>query len=118
MGRGSKAVASEDGRLTAAVINERLQMGVQVEWSEDEFPYFFEWLHLREGAYAVGLEPSTHDVGGESAARANGSMIWLSGGESRSYHTVFTVLDGADSIREGVQASQARQQQPAADVPT
>src|SRR5205807_9729488 len=95
-------VASEDGRLTAAVINERLQMGVQVEWSADEFPYFFEWLHLREGAYAVGLEPSTHDVGGDAAARADGSMIWLAAGASRAYHTNFTVLDGATPIAAAI----------------
>lgn len=110
-------VAGEDGRVAAAVINERLQMGVQVEWSAKELPYFFEWLHLREGAYAVGLEPSTHDVGGETAARADGSMIWLGAGESRSYHTVFSVLDGLDPIGEAIRSIQAHQLQPTADVP-
>jgi len=110
-------VASQDGRVAAAVVNDRLQMGVQVDWSSSEFPYFFEWLHLREGAYAVGLEPSTHDVGGDGAARSDGSMIWLGPGESRAYHTTFTVLDGATSIAEAVQAIQSRQVQPSSDVP-
>jgi len=110
-------VAGDDGRVGAAVVNEHLGLGVQVEWSAGEFPYFFEWLHLREGAYAVGLEPSTHDVSGETAARADGSMIWLGAGESRSYHTTFTVLDGTDQIDQIVRTVQARQQQPAADVP-
>jgi len=110
-------VSGDDGRLTAAVINERLGMGFQLDWSSTELPYFFEWLHLREGAYAVGLEPSTHDVGGETAARADGSMIWLSEGESRSYHTTFSILDGTESITQAVRAIGARQQQPTADVP-
>ncbi|MBV9545152.1 MAG: DUF4432 domain-containing protein, partial [Chloroflexi bacterium] len=66
---------------------------------------------------AVGLEPSTHEVGGDAAAREDGSMIWLQAGESRSYHTTFTVLDGAESIASAVQAIQAVQRQPAADVP-
>ncbi len=110
-------VADDDGRVCATVVNERLGLAVQVEWSAGEFPYFFEWLHLREGAYAVGLEPSTHDVGGEAAARADGSMIWLGAGESRSYHTTFNVLDSADQIDQVVQTIQARQRQPAADVP-
>jgi hypothetical protein len=92
-------------------------MGLQLEWSVNEFPYFFEWLHLHEGAYAVGLEPSTHDVGGEAVARANGSMIWLGAGESRSYHTVFSVLEGAASLAEAVRRIRARQLQPTADVP-
>ncbi len=110
-------VAADDGHLAAAVVNERLQMGMQLDWSAREFPYFLEWLHLREGAYAVGLEPSTHDISGETAARANGSMIWLGAGESRSYHTVFSILDGPEAVAEAVQAIQARQLQPAADVP-
>ena len=65
-------VAAEDGQLAVAVVNERLQLGMQLEWSAKEFPYFFEWLHLREGAYAVGLEPSTHSVDGGAAARLMG----------------------------------------------
>ncbi len=110
-------VAAEDGQIAAAVVNDRLQMGIRLEWSAREFPYFFEWLHLREGAYAVGLEPSTHAIQGEGAARADGSMIWLGRDESRSYHTVFSVLDGAESIAETVHAIQGRQLQPNADVP-
>jgi len=109
-------VAGDDGRVNAAVVNERIGLGVQVEWSASEFPYFFEWLHLREGAYAVGLEPSTHDVGGEVQARADGSMIWLGAGEARAYHTTFSILEG-DRIGQAVSSIQARQQQPLADVP-
>ena len=111
-------VPDDNGRVSAAVVNERLGMGVQVEWPHGEFPYFFEWLHLRDGAYAVGLEPSTHDVSGEVAARADGSMIWLGAGESRSYHTTFVVLEGADDVERVIRSIQARQQQPAADVPS
>jgi hypothetical protein len=110
-------VADAQGRLAAALVNERLSMGFQLEWSAREFPFFFEWLHLREGAYAVGLEPSTHDVSGDAAAREAGTMIWLAPGESRSYHTTFTVLDGAESIGTSVRAIQSVQRQPAADVP-
>jgi hypothetical protein len=44
-------------------------------------------------------------------------MTWLGAGESRSYHTVFRVLDGAAAVRAAVDAIQARQPQPAADVP-
>src|SRR5438094_6317443 len=110
-------VAAADGSVSAVLVSGELQMGLQLEWSVNEFPYFFEWLHLREGAYAVGLEPSTHDVEGDAAARANGSMIWLGAGESRAYHTTFTVLDGSAPITEAVQAIQSRQLHPTSDVP-
>jgi hypothetical protein len=109
--------AGEDGSTAVLLANEKLGLAFQLEWSSREFPYFFEWLHLREGAYAVGLEPSTHNVGGEQAARTDGSMIWLKPGESRVYHTTFSILDGASEIANAVEAIQARQQQPTADVP-
>jgi hypothetical protein len=44
------------------------------------------------GSYAVGLEPSTHHVTGDAAARADGSMIWLTHGAARRYETVFRFL--------------------------
>jgi hypothetical protein len=44
-------------------------------------------------------------------------MIWLQPGESRQYHTTFTVLDGAAEIAATAEAIQSRQRQPAADVP-
>ena len=109
--------ADANGSVSAVLVNDQLQMGLRLDWSVNEFPHFFEWLHLHEGAYAVGLEPSTHAVAGEAAARADGSMIWLSAGESRSYHTVFSVLDGAAALAEAIQGIRARQLQPTADVP-
>jgi hypothetical protein len=110
-------VATADGRFAVAVVNERLELGLQLAWSASEFPHFFEWLHLREGAYSVGLEPSTHAVTGEAAARADGSMIWLGAGESRSYHTTFSVLSSGPEIASVVDSIAACQVQPSADVP-
>ena len=81
--------ADPDGRTRAAIVNDRLGLRFEVDYSSDEFPWFFEWLSLRAGSYAIGLEPSTHAVGGDNAARADGTMIWLEHGEKRRYETVF-----------------------------
>jgi hypothetical protein len=43
-------------------------------------------------------------------------MIWLDAGESRSYHTTFSIVEGG-ALADAVQAIQARQAQPTADVP-
>ena len=37
----------------------------------------------------MGVEPSTHHVAGDAAARADGSMIWLGHGDERRYETAF-----------------------------
>ena len=81
-----------DGRARARLLNDRLRRGVELDDDPAAFPAFFEWQNLREGAYAVGLEPSTHHVAGDAAARADGSMIWLAHGDERRYETVFRFL--------------------------
>ncbi|MGD0556261.1 MAG: aldose 1-epimerase family protein [Streptosporangiaceae bacterium] len=82
-------VPDSDGRVRVRVVNDRLGRRFELEYDPVAFPAFFQWLNLREGSYAVGLEPSTHHVAGDAAAREDGSMIWLSHGEERSYETVF-----------------------------
>jgi Domain of unknown function (DUF4432) len=110
-------VAGSDGRMRVAVVNERLNFGVTVEWYAKEFPCFLEWLHLREGAYVMGVEPSTHHVQGDQAARDDGSMIWLEHGESRSYRTVITVLDGKEALQQAAESIRKIAIQPDTDVP-
>jgi galactose mutarotase-like enzyme len=92
-------LASDGEGLTGAgLVNDRLGLAVSVEWRAAEFPCFFQWLNLRAGDYAVGIEPSTHHVAGDAAARDDGSMIWLEPGETRTYRTSFRVHRGAEAI--------------------
>ncbi|WP_198961741.1 aldose 1-epimerase family protein [Pseudonocardia sp. MH-G8] len=79
------------GKARPRLVNERLGVFFELEYDTAQFPAFFQWLHLREGAYAVGFEPSTHHVQGEQAAREDGSMTFLEPGEERRYATTFRV---------------------------
>jgi hypothetical protein len=81
----------DDGRARVRAVNDRLGMTVELDVDLQAFPAFFEWMHLREGGYALGLEPSTHHVAGEAAAREDGSMIWLGAGDRREYRTAMRV---------------------------
>jgi hypothetical protein len=83
-----------DGRQRVRVVNAARGRAFELDYDPAAFPAFFEWLNLREGSYAVGLEPSTHHVAGDAAAREDGSMIWLAHGEERSYQTVFRFTRG------------------------
>jgi len=91
--------ADSSGLVRARLINDRLGLAFELEYDQSQFPSFFQWLHLREGAYAVGFEPSTHTVGEEQAARDDGTMTWLAAGESRTYSTTFRILDAAQRRR-------------------
>ncbi|WP_198671718.1 aldose 1-epimerase family protein [Desertihabitans aurantiacus] len=88
-------VPGPDGRHRVALVAADGASGVEVSWEAASMPCFFEWLNLREGQYAVGLEPSTHHVQGDEAARQDGSMTWLEHGESRSYQTTIRLLTDA-----------------------
>jgi hypothetical protein len=100
-------VAGPDGRHRVALLRGDGGLGVEVSWEAAGMPHFFEWQNLRSGQYAVGLEPSTHHVGGDGAARENGSMIWLEHGDSREYRTTIRVLEGAaetEAVRSAIRA--------------
>ena len=61
-------------------------------------PCLYQWQNFQSGHYALGIEPSTHHVLGDQAARERGEMIWLEHDEGRRYDAVFRVLDGAAAI--------------------
>ncbi|MBC7478737.1 MAG: DUF4432 domain-containing protein, partial [Pseudorhodobacter sp.] len=67
--------------------------------------------------YAFGIEPSTHHVLGDNAARDRGEMIWLTPRESRNYDSRFRVLDGAGDIAACQARIAAIAVQPGEDYP-
>jgi galactose mutarotase-like enzyme len=105
-------VAGEDGTHRVALITADGAQGVEVSWDASTMPHFFEWQNLREGQYAIGLEPSTHHVTGDAQARADGTMIWLEHGESREYRTSIRVLDGQAETRAARERIRAIGDQP------
>lgn len=106
-----------DGQYHAALLNQRRQVGVQVSWDAAAFPRFLQWLHLRQGAYAVGLEPSTHHIEGAKTARMDGQASWLEHGQSRVYRSTVRVLDGAAKLAEAAHRITSIQTQPGSDIP-
>lgn len=103
----------DDGLHRVALIRADGEFGVELEWDASAMPNFFEWQNLRDGQYGIGLEPSTHHVAGEAAAREDGSMTWLEHGESRRYRTAVTLLDGAPATaaaRSRVQGTQRKKE--------
>lgn len=106
-------IPGPDGSHRVALIGSDGSRGVEITWDAATMPNFFEWQNLRDGAYAVGLEPSTNHVLGETAAREDGTLIWLEHGESREYRTTIRILDGADATRAARAAIRTIGTQPA-----
>ncbi|MDF0597683.1 aldose 1-epimerase family protein [Psychromarinibacter halotolerans] len=104
--------ADAEGRVPVALVNDRLGLGFMVTTRKDQFPCQYEWQNLQAGQYAIGIEPSSHHVLGNQAARDRGEMIWLEHGDARSYDTVFSILPDADAVAEAEARIRAISDQP------
>ncbi|WP_152047784.1 aldose 1-epimerase family protein [Aureimonas psammosilenae] len=90
--------AGADGVVSAALVNDTLGLGFEVETRKDQFPCQYEWQNFQAGQYALGIEPSTHHVLGNNAALERDEAIRLGHGEARAYDTIFRILDGEEEI--------------------
>ena len=106
-----------EGRVSVALVNDRIGLGFEVVTRKDQFPCLYEWQNFQAGQYALGIEPSTHHVLGNLAARERGEMIWLEHGEERRYDTVLRILPGADAIAGAESRIRAVSVQPDEDYP-
>jgi len=109
--------ADDKGQVPVAVVNDRLGLGFEVVTRKDQLPCAYQWQNFQAGQYALGIEPSTHHVLGDLAARERGEMIWLEHGEARAYDAVFRVLDGAGEIAAAEGRIGAIARQPEQDYP-
>ena len=97
--------ADEGGEVGVAVVNHRLRpevggLGVYLRYDQRQLPVYIAWRMMREGLYAIGLEPSTNPFGELDDLLAQGYPLMLKPGEQRTYELEFGILDGADAITE------------------
>lgn len=90
--------ADSSGKVPVAIVNDRIGLGLEVVTAQEQLPCAYVWQNFQAGQYALGIEPSTNHVLGESFARRRNELIWLEHGEQRSYQVTFRVLDGLEQI--------------------
>ncbi len=112
-----RMVPDAQGHVPVAVVNDRLRLGLMIETRGDQLPCAYQWQNFQAGHYVMGLEPSTHHILGNTAARDRDEMIWLNAGEERHYDTRFTVLTTAAEIAETEARITAITPQPDEDYP-
>ena len=92
--------ADADGKVGVALVNRRLRagLGFYIRYDRAQLPTYLAWRMMREGLYAIGLEPATNPFGNPRELIEQGYAIMLAPGEERSYELEFGVLAGADEI--------------------
>jgi len=112
-----EAAADASGVVPVAIVNDRIGLGFEVETKKAQLPCLYQWQHFQLGNYVMGIEPSSHHVLGDNAARERGEMIWLEHDEGRNYDVVFRVLDGPERISATEKRIRAIASQPVEDYP-
>lgn len=112
-----ETAADADDEVPVALVNDRLGLGLMVTTFKRQLPCLYQWQNFQAGSYALGIEPSTHHVLGNTAARARHEMIWLAAGEERHYDARFSVLDGVEALRAAEARIRAIAVQPDEDFP-
>ena len=92
------ATAADD--VSVALVNDRLEFGIEVTTKKSQLPCCYTWQNFQSGNYVFGIEPSTHHILGNNAARQRGEMIWLGAQEERRYKARFKILESAEMISE------------------
>ena len=95
-----EAISDPDGMVTAALINERLPLGLYLRYNKDQLKNLVQWKMLGQGAYVVGIEPANCHVEGRAAERERGTLEFLPPGDKRQFHLELGVLASEDEFRK------------------
>ena len=74
-----------DGTAEVGISNPDAEMELFIRYDRDLLDHFTQWKQLGKGAYAMGLEPCNASIRGRAAAREDGTLKFLQGGETKTY---------------------------------
>lgn len=89
----------------AMLHSEKLGVAAIVRFDGEKLPLLCEWKCMREGDYALGLEPTTSGVLGRAAARKDGSLTFLKPGESREFRLSIEFTGDTEVIKSYIRRS-------------
>ncbi len=86
------------GNTGAALINEKLGIGVAIQFNKKQLFNFTQWKQMGEGEYVLGMEPCNCYVGGRTDSRNEGMIEYLEPGEVRNFDLTIEFLNGRNEI--------------------
>jgi len=95
-----EAASDADGIVTAALINEKLPLGMYIRYSKDQLKNLVQWKMLGQGDYVLGIEPANCHVEGRAVERGKGTLEFLQPGAKRQFHLELGVLVSEAEFRE------------------
>lgn len=92
-------VENDAGNTVICVLNHKLELGLRIEFSRKNLPYFMEWKSTASGDYVLGLEPSNSSVYGRPHHTADGTLHYIEPFASETNTLTFTILEGQDELQ-------------------
>lgn len=83
----------EIGISTYTLFNEKRGIGIRVEYSGKDLPFFCEWKMLGKGEYVLGLEPMNVFLDGPKVGQEGCAAPMLGPGESKTYQVKIDFID-------------------------
>lgn len=90
--------ADSSGKCICGLHNSRIGLAVAMRFKKSQLPWLTNWQHWGKGEYVTGLEPGSHQPGGQAKMRKEKTLIELAPGETRSYDIELEVLDNDAAI--------------------
>lgn len=90
--------AEKDGWSGYAIANDKLGLGIRVDYLKKNLNNLVNWVDLQTGRNVVEVGPSNCTCLGRAADREAGRLQFMEPGEVREYKMKFGVLDGDDEI--------------------
>lgn len=88
----------ENDQVLCGYANDNLQLALSISFSKKQMPWLINWQHWGKNEFVTALEPATHPPVGQTAARKDGTLIFLQPGETRQYDLDLQVLNGKEEI--------------------
>jgi hypothetical protein len=82
----------KEGVCVCGIKNNKIGLTAELKFQKKQLPWLTNWQHWSKGEYVTGIEPGTHPPIGQAKARAEGSLIFLAPGETRSYDLEINIL--------------------------
>jgi len=94
-------VASDkDGITGAAVINDKIGIGIYVNYNKKNLPILVQWKSMMSGDYAFGIEPANCHVSGRLNEKQTGKLITIKPSEKLLFDVEIGVLEGEKEITD------------------
>ena len=85
-------MAERDGLAFAGIFSPELEKGVIMRYDKENLPCFTEWKMMGKTDYVLGLEPGNCTPDGRDVLRKNGTLAYLSPGESKTTSLTFAFV--------------------------